>query len=70
MRRTDNARIVDTEAHPLLNSALQDGPTVLLKRQRDNATEPCIETQHRKLLGNLPIAYTCVLSRVLTGAIA
>lgn len=66
MRRTDNARILDIAEHPLLKSALQDGPTVLIKRKRDDATEPCIETQHRKVLGKLPIAYTCALGSCLT----
>eukprot|EP00892_Ulva_mutabilis_P009543 jgi/Ulvmu1/6961/UM033_0018.1 len=58
MRRTDNARIINLEEHPLLNSALRDGPTVCIKRTREDATQPCIETQHRKLLGKLPVAYT------------
>ena len=59
MRRTDNARIIDTAQHPLQKSALVDGPVVRIKRQRDDPEAACIETQHRKLLGKLPVAYTC-----------
>ena len=40
--------------------------TILIKRKRDDVTEPNIETQHRKVLGKPPIAYTCALGSCLT----
>lgn len=51
MRRTDNARIVDTKGH-VLSLHLEPGGTKLLRRR--NGT---IERQYRYHLGRLPVAY-------------
>lgn len=61
MRRTDNARILDTRKHKLIKSALnKKKQTVRIRRKPEDPDSGCIELQHRQLLGKLPVAYTCV----------
>jgi hypothetical protein len=59
MRRTDNARIIDTRKHKLIKSALKKKQTVRIRRKTEDPDSGCIELQHRQLLGKLPVAYTC-----------
>ena len=67
MRRTDNARILDTRKHKLLKSGLsKKRQTVRIRRKVEDPDSGCIELQHRQLLGKLPVAYTCVSSLLLT----
>lgn len=60
MRRTDNARILDTTKYNMIKSALKKKQAVRIRRKVEDTESPSIELQHRHLLGKLPVAYTYV----------
>lgn len=71
MRRTDNARIIDTATHTLTSPGEWRQEPVYVRRKKRKAAMPeegdaaaandegRIEAQQRLMIGKLPVAYRC-----------
>jgi hypothetical protein len=65
MRRTDNARILDTSKHAFHHQGVWADTPVFLRRPASMPDSSCfVECQQRLTVGRLPIAYRCAVQEI------